>query len=386
MDDFLDVYGLSLNKYGEELCGDKFKVLSTEEATCIVLSDGLGSGVKANILATLTSRIIATMLKENAPLEDVIETVTGTLPTCRSRGIAYATFTIIDFDHSTRAFRITNFDNPPVFYFKTGEITPLEEQKEWIHGKEVKFSSGVLQQGDFLAAISDGVWYAGPGKKYNFGWEWEDIAGYMATILRGKVRAAQTVVEDVIQHTHDLYGHEPGDDATMVGLLLRPRTRALVFTGPPLHKEMDDHYAQKLLEFKGRRIICGGTTGEIVARYLGKEIKTVVRSFEEKVPPIGRLEGVHLLTEGILTMTQATEYMKAAQGDISSLPNDNDGAVLLALELLTADEITFLVGMKVNPFYQNPLLPESISIRKNTVEAMAQFLRELHKDVHIEYC
>lgn len=387
MNNYLDIAQLSVNKFGEELCGDHVKVLRTEQKTWVVLSDGLGSGVKASILATMTSQIIITMLKENAALRDVIETIIDTLPECQVRKIAYATFTIVEIDHSDYRFKVINFDNPQVFYFKKhGRLATLEQYTKQFFDKQVTISEGQLEQGDFLAAISDGVWYAGLGQTFNFGWGWENISQFMSGILSQHVNTAQTIVEKVIRKTDTLYGSKPGDDATLVGLYLRQRHAAIIFTGPPLRQEDDGVYVKRLLEFDGRRLVCGGTTGNIVARELGQEIDVDFMSMKEDVPPIGRLDGIHLLTEGILTLSKAMEYIQEAEGEYTRLTTDINGASMLALEILYADAIHFLVGQQINPFYQNPLLPTSISIRKNLIDQLAAVLRDLQKEVTIEYC
>lgn len=387
MNYFLDIAQLSVNKFGEELCGDRVKVLRTEQKTWIVLSDGLGSGVKASILATMTSQIIITMLRENAALRDVIETIIDTLPECQVRKIAYATFTVIEINHEDYRFKAINFDNPPIFYFKKqGQITALKQYTRQFFDKQVTISEGQLDQGDFLAVISDGIWYAGLGQAFNFGWGWDNIAQFMSDILEQHVNTAQTVVEKVVRQTDALYGGKPGDDATLVGLYLRQRHAAMIFTGPPLQHKDDAACVKRLLEFDGRRIVCGGTTGNIVAREVGQEIEVDIMTIKEDVPPIGHLNGIHLLTEGILTLSKAMEYIKGANGEYTRLPTDINGAAMLALEVLYADAIYFLVGQQINPFYQNPLLPTSISIRKNLIEQLANTLRGLDKEMTIEYC
>ena len=387
MKHFLDISYQSLNKFGEEICGDQVKIARTDTKTWAVLSDGLGSGIKASILATLTSQIIITMLKADAALYDVVETILGTLPICKVRNIAYATFTVVEIDHHSFHFRVMNFDNPETFFFKAGGVQQKIEPKILnILDKKILLREGTLEEGDFLAAVSDGVWYAGLGQTFNFGWGWNNIAEFMADILHSRVNTAQTVVERVLDYTNMLYGSQPGDDATLVGLYLRPRHSAMMFTGPPLDRTEDERCAQRITEFDGRKIVCGGTTGNIVARYLRQDIDVELATLKPDMPPIGVLDGIDLLTEGILTISKAIEHVKASRGDYSRLPTDINGATMLALEILYADDLHFLVGQQINPFYQNPLLPVSISIRKNLVEQLARLLRELHKDVTIEYC
>jgi hypothetical protein len=386
IDNFLDVYSSSLNKKGEELCGDKVKYLRTDKKLTIILSDGLGSGVKANILATLTTEILLTMLDADVPLEEVIKTVIATLPICKVRKIAYSTFTIIQVNAETNHFTVINFDNPACFYFREGKIAHLETRTENILDRKISIVEGDLQRGDFLGAISDGVLYAGMGVTLNFGWGWDDIAQYMEQLLTRKTQTARSLIQEVIQKTHSLYQGEVGDDATVVGIYSRKRKPLMIFTGPPLDREKDVIYIERFLDFQGRKIVCGGTTGNIVANYLNETIETDLSTLRKDVPPIGMLSYVDLLTEGILTISKTAEYLKSCGCDLSHLRFDHNGAYLLSKEILQADSIFFLVGQSINEFYQNPLLPKNISIRRSLIEDLVQFLRSKQKEVVIEYC
>lgn len=386
MDSYLDVYHESLVKRGEELCGDTVRIVTRPDRAIAVLSDGLGSGVKANILATMTASIIATMLKASAPLQAVMQTVLESLPVDRVRKTSYATFTILDVDRTTSRFRVTNFDNPPVFYFKRGKVTPLEESTEQVLGRRVVIAEGWLERGDFLGAVSDGVLHAGVGVQLNFGWGWKNVAKHVERVFITYPGSARSVVRSVIAQTDTLYRGEPGDDATFVGLYARSKSRLIVFTGPPLDKSSDSRYVEQLLDFEGRKVVCGGTTGTIVADYLGRVVVPDLATMRESVPPIGKLREVDLLTEGILTMSRALELLKEAHGDPSRLPQDRNGAVLLVRELLQADAIHFLLGQSINEYYQNPLLPKNVSIRRNLVESIAHILRQVNKEVTVEYC
>jgi hypothetical protein len=385
-EDFFDICELSLNKQGEELCGDKVKFKKTETKSTIVLSDGLGSGVKANILATLTTEILITMLKSEIPLEEVLKTVIGTLPICQVRKIAYATFTIIQINHLTNQFTVINFDNPPVLYFKRGRVVKLEYKTDKILGKKILYSEGILQRGDFIGAISDGVLYAGLGDTMNFGWGWDNITQYMEKLFIHQATTSRNIIEQVLHKTQSLYREKIGDDATFVGVYVRRRNPVMIFTGPPLDISQDEAYAEQLLSFEGRKVICGGTTGNIVSNYMGETIEIDVATMRKDLPPIGKLSEINLVTEGILTISKATEILKHCQCNLSRLPRDNNGAVLLAREILEADSVFFLVGQQINEFYQNPLLPKNISIRRSLVEDLVNLLREHQIEVSIQYC
>jgi hypothetical protein len=386
VDNFIDIYDASLNKKGEELCGDQVKYHKTDKKVTIVLSDGLGSGVKANILATLTAEILLTMLDADVPLEEVLKTIIATLPICQVRKIAYSTFTIIQVNCETNQFTVIDFDNPPPFYFRKGKRVDLKTRTEYILDRQIKIVEGTLERGDFLGAISDGILYAGMGVTLNFGWGWDNIADYIEATLVQRSHTARTLVREVIKKTHSLYQGEIGDDATFVGLYVRKRNPLIIFTGPPLDRDKDEVYIEKFLNFKGRKVICGGTTGNIVSHHLGETIEMDLSTIRKDLPPIGSLSYIDLVTEGILTISKATEYVKNCDCDLSRLPFDHNGAYLLAREMLQADSILFLVGQSINEFYQNPLLPKNISIRRNLIEGLVQFLRSKQKEVLIEYC
>ncbi len=385
-ENFYDIYSQSLTKHDEELCGDKVKFTKGDKKSIIVLSDGLGSGVKANILATLTTEMLITMLAADLPLKEVIETIAGTLPRCKIRKIAYATFTIITIDNSTSKFKVINFDNPPIFLFKKGVIQKVEAKTEVILDKKISYCEGYLERGDFLAAISDGVLYAGLGKTMNFGWGWENIAKFIETIFLTATTNCRDVVEKVMAETRRLYCNHIGDDASFVGVYVRQPKPLMIFTGPPLDPSTDEEYAEKLLSFPGRKVICGGTTGNIVASYMGETIEIEIDTMTRELPPIGKLKGIDLVTEGILTISKTKELLQNCECDITRLPNTRNSATLLAKEILEADSIYFLVGQQINDFYQNPLLPKNISIRRSLIEDLVKLLREHQKDVIVEYC
>jgi len=182
-----------------------------------------------------------------------------------------------------------------------------------------------------------------------------------------------------------LYGGQPGDDATFVGILARKPHRLLVFTGPPTDRAQDEPTVSRLIHFDGRKVVCGGTTANIVAEHLGEIVDTDLGTLREEVPPIGWINGVDLVTEGILTMAKTLQLLKTCGGDPRRLPVDRNGAALLTRELLRADSIRFLAGEQMNPFYQNPLLPKNISIRHSLVEQVAATLRGFHREVEIEW-
>ncbi len=386
MDLFYDVYETSLKKTGEELCGDKVKILKEAGKTLIVLSDGLGSGVKANILATLTTEILMTMLHNEIPLEETLRTILGTLPTCQVRNLAYATFTVVTIDERNMTFRVMNVDNPPFFHIRNNRLLKHEAQTTAILGKQVTAYEGPIEKGDFLGIMSDGVLYAGLGETLNYGWGWENIGAFLENVFQKPIGCASDAVRPVMTQTERLYGGKVGDDATFVGTLARESSVLNIFTGPPVDKKSQDFYIRQFLDETGRKVICGGTTANLVARALGRTVETRNTETSREVPPPGSLEGIDLVTEGIITLSRTLELIKK---DAPRPEHDGKGmnaAVLLAAEMMQADHIRFLVGQSVNPYYQNPLLPKNVSIRTNLVGMIAAELRQYRKSVEVNLC
>lgn len=385
MKPFISFFSSSMNKDGEETCGDQVRILRSPEQTRVVLSDGMGSGIKAGILATLTSEIFIRMLHRNAPLVDVVDTVIHTLPQDPRNQIAYATFTIIEVDHASLAYQIFNFENPEVLYFRNGKRMPLQWMPIEAVGKHISLAQGTLEMGDFMLTVSDGVVGAGPGQVINRNWGLDQIAATVEEVFTYRPSGARALVQRVMARTRDLYLDRPGDDASAAGLLMRACQTATIFTGPPTEKADDQQIVDRLMASEGRKIVCGDTSGTIVARLTGQKASSDLSTMHEDIPPIGILNGIDLLTEGIITMSKALQFLESWDGETRHLPTDRTGPALLVRELMMADELTFFVGMKINPNYQTPLLPMSVSIRKVLVEKICACLEKLDKTVSIEY-
>jgi hypothetical protein len=310
------------------------------------------------------------------------------LPVDRERRIAYATFSVLTIDHTAdNAFTIINFDNPAPFFVQHRQVHPLPAQEQKILGKKIAISHGKLELGDFIALISDGILYAGLGTTMNFGWGWENVARYIEEeVFNRQVYAAHGVVNSIVGMTNRLYHWTAGDDATCVGVFARQRNALMIFSGPPVDDGRDWDVVQRFLNFGGRKIICGGTTANIVGACLGTKVETMLGTMREDIPAMGKLPGVDLVTEGILTLGATLDLLRASQGKLELLQNDENGAYLLAREMLSADAVTFLVGQSFNPFYQNPLLPKNIPIRRYLIDQIVDILRGFHKDIQIEYC
>lgn len=378
----------SLNKAGEQTCGDRVETVEKECGdTVVVLADGLGSGVKANILSTLTSKIISTMIAQDMPLKDCVMAIAATLPVCEVRGIAYSTFTILQVIDNHYA-EIIQYDNPQVIFLRDGKSVDYPMDTEEIDGKTIYRSRIELQENDTFLAFSDGVIHAGVGSSLNFGWLREDVADYMERLYQTEY-SAKALSTILLEQCDVLYDGKPGDDTTVCAVKIRSRCTVNLLLGPPRHPEDLEQMLTLFFGKGGKRIVSGGTTSTLAAQFLQEELTVNLTYLDPDIPPTGQIKGVDLVTEGIITISRVLEYAKNCLDDNSSY-NDwsrkQDGASQIARMLLEeATDVNFFVGRAINPAHQNPDLPIGFSIKMRLVEELSQSLKELGKRVNVSY-
>lgn len=385
----VDIGFKSVNHYGEQLCGDHLDVVEQgENSRVIVLADGLGSGVKASILSTLTSKIISTMMSEGLSLEECVQTIVKTLPVCSVRGVAYSTFTIVRIVDNVSA-EIIEFDNPKTIVLRDDKLYEYNRTEMVIEGKKVYNSTISLKDGDVFIVMSDGCPHAGIGNLYNFGWKREEIADYMLPVVYAGGYSAKSLATILIDEVNKLYDFKPGDDATACVIKVRKRQAVNILFGPP--SDMDDTQRMMSLFFskEGKHIVCGGTTSSIVAKFLNKPLKTSLSFDKSGIPPIAEIEGVDLVTEGVITMNKVVEYAKDAVGNNTLYEQwgfGHDGASLICRLLFEeATDINFYVGRAVNPAHQNPDLPINFNIKMTLVEELSKCLKQMGKRIRVNY-
>lgn len=369
-----------LNKFGEELCGDTVSFQVQPDFVTVVLSDGLGSGVKANILATLTSRIASHLIAEGLPVDAVVETVSETLPVCRVRKLAYSTFAIAKLS-SGGGVELFEHDSPHVFFLREGRVQRPEYRQRLVQNRTVLATRLEVRLGDWLVLVSDGVINAGIGGAWSLGWGWDEIGRFLERYVH-PARTAQDVADAMAQTVNDLYEGRPGDDVSIAVIKVRRHRVATVFTGPPLRREDNAAVVQRLLAARGQRIVCGGTTAQIVAQALGCEVAVRLDTATADVPPMGEIPGIDLVTEGVLTLSRTLDNLRA-RIEPMSLRFKTDGASALTRVLYEADEVHFLVGSALNPAHQNPEMPAKLGLKAHIVREIAAELEKLGKLVTV---
>lgn len=385
---FLDTGFVSINKYKEYLCGDSVEIVKVSDDQVIaVLADGLGSGVKANILSTLTSKMITSMMAKKMPLHTCIEAITNTLPVCKVRNIAYSTFTIVKIENQKHV-DVINYDNPRIILIKDHKIFNLRHTKTFINGKSIYQSSFDLGIDDAIIVLSDGCVHAGIGNHYDFGWRIENIEDFLIENYKPDL-SAKTISTLLIDQCQKLYYGTPGDDATVCTLKLSKSRVVNLMIGPPEDRHKDAIMFDIFLRKQGKKIVCGGTTAQILAKHMKKEIQINYKFGQHKLPPTASIEGVDLVTEGIITINEVLKYAMDYCNEnklYKTWKQQDDGASLIAkLLFVEATHINFFVGKAVNPAHQNPDLPINFTIKMNLVERLETYLRQMNKHVKINY-
>lgn len=385
---FVDIACSQMKKYNQNAYGDYFssKRYQDEERLVAVMSDGLGSGIKANILSCMTATMLLKFISnDQIPINRAAEIVMNSLPVCKVRHISYATFSAIDC-HDDGNVKIVEEGNPDFIWIRDGEVlVPDFEiiQSQTFPNRKMKIYKIKAQLCDRFVFCSDGVTQAGLGDGHlKLGMKREGLIALLKDKLKENTGISSSKLADfIVNKAKDIeINKEPQDDISACVLYFREPREAMVFTGPPYHRQKDKDYAQMFQSFKGKKAICGGTTANLVSRELNIPIRTDVIISVGNLPTISYMDGVDLVTEGILTLTKTLEYLENATVDI-----DNAAGKLVKF-LLDSDCIQFLVGAKLNQAHYNPALPIEIEIRKNVIKKMAKVLQDKYfKKVNVQY-
>ncbi len=387
-DTIVEVGHFQTRKSGQAGEGDVFLSRKTEGGRIIsVLSDGLGSGVKAGVLATLTSTMAAKFIAEDIPIRRAAGIIMKTLPVCKVRKISYATFTIADVETSGEV-RIMEYDNPPYVLIRAGR--PLEPEKSEIvitrtkrageiQGRPVmRYSEFDALPGDRLIFYSDGVTQSGMGTRaMPLGWGVLPARDFvLRTVAEDPSVSARELAKRIVLQALINDAYIAKDDISCGVLYLREPRRLLVMTGPSVDRSRDAEMAREYAAFPGRRILAGGTTAAILSRELGLPIRLRLDRMDSGIPPSSEMEGADLVTEGIITLGKAAELLERLdRPDRPERDVENPASRMVEL-FLDSDVIEFVVGTKINEAHQDPTMPLELEIRRNIVKRVASLLEE----------
>lgn len=374
---------MSINHFGEQLCGDHVEIVENDDSSIIVLADGLGSGVKASILSTLTSKIISTMLAAGLDIRDAVETIAATLPICSERKSAFSTFTIIRLVDNMHA-DIIQYENPSVIMLRNGVHYEFPLTTMTIGEKTIYRSTVELADGDIFVAMSDGILYASEDGVLNNDWSRDKLIEFLEPLSRAEL-TAKLLTSIIVEETNKLYGGKPFDDATACVIKIRQRQTVNIAIGPP--EDMSDNHRMMALFFakEGKHVVCGGTTAKIAAEYLGVPVQTNLTSPDPDIPPTSVIEGVDLTTEGIITVDKILSYAIDYVKDNRSFEQwcyKKDGASLAARLLFEdATDINMFIGHAANPAHNE--MPINFNVKMQILKKLSKRLKEMGKRVKV---
>jgi hypothetical protein len=390
-DFYIEVNSQQRSHDEERICGDVFlyRYIKEEDRIIAVLSDGMGHGVKANILATLTSTMALNFTKEHKEVDRIAEIIMNTLPVCSERKISYSTFTIVDIESSGRA-TILEYDNPSSVILRgSREFDPgwkkVQLEKGKNSGKVLKTCTFIPEKEDRIIFCSDGVSQSGMGSDdYPFGWERQNIEAYAASLVKSEPSiSAINLAGKIVTMAHKNDEYKAKDDISCAIIYFREPRKLMICTGPPYEKEKDRELAAKVAGYSGKVVLCGGTTADILARELDRKIVDELIFEDPELPPESFMEGIDLVTEGILTLQKVNELLKTYNNSVRLGKGPADKIVKMLME---SDEIHFVIGTRINIAHQDPNLPVELEIRRTVVKRIARLLEEKWlKKVSFEY-
>ena len=385
---FIDIDCTQQKKYNQNAYGDYFLSKRCPDTGRIiaVLSDGLGSGIKANILSCMTSTMLLKFIEAESDMQKACEIVMNSLPVCKVRRISYSTFSAIDCNDDGSA-KIVEEGNPNFIWIRNNKVMEPEFKvisSEIFANRRMHFYNIKLQENDRLIFCSDGVTQSGLGSPdLKLGLRREGLIEIILEKLNKNPRISSRDLSKYIVNIAEKTetDKKAKDDISAASLYCRKPRESLVFTGPPYHADKDNYYSKLFENFSGKKAICGGTTANLISRELNIPVETQVSLDASKLPKISFMDGVDLVTEGILTLTKALEYLETADN-----PIHNDAAGELVKFFLDSDCVNFMVGAKLNQAHYDPNLPIEIEIRKNIIKKIAKLLDEKFiKKVSIQY-
>jgi hypothetical protein len=388
---FVEVGVFQKSHIGERICGDVFlsRKVKEENRTIAVLSDGMGHGVKANLLATLTATMTLNFTVEHRDVHKIAEIIMNTLPVCSERKVSYSTFTIIDIEDSGQT-TIINYDNPECIIIRDGNVFlphwhTITLDSEINKDKEIKACTFKAQKEDRIIMLTDGITQSGLGRgKYLLGYGIENTKELIQSKVKEKNDiSASRLATFMVNKAHANDEYQSKDDISSVVIYLREPRKLLLCSGPPFDQKKDEYLVDKVKYFKGKKIISGGTTVDIIARGLNLPIEDTLEFNDPDLPPVSMIEGIDLATEGILTLSKVNSILEKFNERTELGKGPADEIIKLFLE---SDEIQLCIGTAINIAHQDPNLPVELEIRRSVAKKLAKLLEEkFFKEVTLEF-
>lgn len=389
-ENFIEVDFAQHNKTGHAVCGDCFmsKKLKDDGRIISVISDGLGSGIKASVLSTMTASMAINFSSMNEDIVEASKSIIKTLPEDKIRKVSYSTFSLCDIDYFGNV-RVVEYEAPSYYLYRNGSFVDIPKQKIPVDREDLSntflwISEFTLEKEDRIIFVSDGVTQSGMGSMgMPFGWE-SKAKDFISHVVNetADISAAELARKLVLQAKKN-DGFVAKDDTTCCVIYMRKPRNLLICTGPPYDEKNDKYLSREVQQFQGKKILCGGTTAQIISREWGTPMEIDMKVLDKELPPISKMQGVDLITEGILTLSKVEQLLNDGGHDWEK---QKGPAELMIKYLLNSDKITFLVGTKINVAHQDPALPVELEIRRNVIKRIKLLLETKYlKEVEIIY-
>jgi hypothetical protein len=305
------------------------------------------------------------------------------LPVWEVRKIGYATFSLFDFRLGGRA-RVTEMGNPGYIHLRdVSEVAPLKDEmvvSEHWPDREVRECEADFRPGDRIIMCSDGVTQAGLGQRRDmkFGWRRSGVLQFVQRLIASDPEiSAKDLSSAIAREALNLVPGGCKDDIScVVAYLRRPRVMR-VLTGPPYYREHDGDYARQALIGPEHVVVCGGTSANILERELGVKVKVSLADMRSSggLPPIGRMEGIGIATEGILTLSRVLSALEEMRS-----PKYEPAAARAILDMMMRhDRIEFVLGTKVNESHQDPGIPQDLELRRSVIKRITRALEHNYR-------
>lgn len=365
-------------KYGDP-CGDVVDIYRNANSTIIILCDGIGSGLKANIYANMYASQIKQLVKNGNSVYKTFFTMVDHMNKAWANRKPFSVFTIAQILNNGK-LSVFSYEMPPPVLVGQNYASILKDRVYYSEKAVISEAECMISENEGVLFVSDGITQAGMGLGLNYGWEIEGVSSYLSRALKNDKLDNDAITSLILRQAKKYWKDSNGDDCSVVFARNRKGISLNILSGPPLDKEQDSEFVERFMEKDGIKIICGGTTSIVLAR----ETKSVIEVEEAGTaisPPKYKIDNICMATEGVVTLNQVYNILDE---DIDKL-EDKSPVYELAEYIKIADKITFQVGDAPNIGFGNiQFLQQGILDRKTIINLIADKLREMNKLVIIE--
>jgi hypothetical protein len=377
---YIGISAAQANKAAGTVCGDYLISERTDEATTVILCDGIGSGIKAHIAAVMTANRLLELLRLGFSLRQACTRVVMTMHAARTQDIPFSAFCLCRILNDGQV-TIISYEMPAPVIVEQMAVSVANQRFITLSNEVIAETHFHLHTQSSLFLFSDGVSQAGMGRVFKFGWKEEGVVNFIRSVLSQET-APEELPRMILDKVREYSGPTYGDDSTVIFLQCRQAKTVHILTGPPAERQSDRKVIERFRHLSGSKIICGSTTADIAAQCLGVPVKNKPLSEAYYKPPQYEIEGIDLVTEGALTMNQVYNILEE---DPHAYEADSCVSSLCVF-LRAADAVNLLVGTAANPGYQNIIFRQmGILPRLVIVQKIVEKLKKMGKLVTVEY-